>query len=80
MTKYASTNDGTYISCYHEDPECKLMKKEPREITEQYIAYHELSPCWRCSDGSRPKNRKPDMRYQNATIDEDNDPLDRIHD
>ena len=80
MTNFASKNDGTYITCYHEDPDCTVMKRDAREITTEYIEYHELKPCWKCAGGERTINDNPELKYQNASINEENDPINRIYD
>jgi hypothetical protein len=80
MSKYTSNNKGSQLTRYHEDPECPRMKNESRERKDSYIQYHDLKPCFACSDGEPPERGNHDYRYQDASIDEDNDPLNRIHD
>lgn len=79
MTKYISKKSGCRVSHYHEDPNCGRLKHDARKTTPSEIAYHELEPCWKCSDGTRNTHTEQDMRYQNVSIDPENDPLERMH-
>lgn len=79
MSKYTSHNDGAQLTCFHEDPECVLMKKEAVKREQDFIEYHDLSPCHLCSDGEQTEKSHPNMKYQNVTIDPENDTmLDRL--
>jgi hypothetical protein len=80
MTKYVSKRGACRVNNYHEDPDCTGLKAESVEATAQELEYHDLDPCSRCVTGLTPnKPTSYQYKYQRVTIDEDNDPLDRIH-
>lgn len=81
MTKYVSEKGACRVNYYHEDPECTNLKADAVEATQTQLDYHELKPCSRCITGHTPNQPTSyQYKYQRATVDEDNDPLDRIHD
>ena len=68
------------VSRWHENEDCSLLKVDSRQATQEEIDFHGLRPCWSCSHGDRNTNNEQDYRYQNARIDSENDPLNRVHD
>lgn len=80
MTKYVSERGACRVTKYHSDPECTNLKRDATEATANVIEFHELEPCPRCIKGCEPSvHEQENWKYQNASIDENNDPLDRIH-
>ena len=49
MSKYIPKSANTRMnSVYHVDENCRRLKKEPREATENEIEYHDLELCSWC--------------------------------
>lgn len=73
MTKYTSKNTGAYLSSYHKDPLCKVMRNEAKEVTQGFIDHHDLKPCWNCAGGEREITKDREWKYQNVEIDTENE-------
>jgi hypothetical protein len=75
MTKYVSSKGACRVQNWHSDPECANLKAQATEATASQLEYHNLSPCKRCVDGYEYRHTKQTWKYQNASIDTENDTM-----
>jgi len=53
MPRKLTATSLTRADSYHTDPDCRILTKsprEPREVSESAIAYHDLDECTYCQD------------------------------
>lgn len=54
MTKYIGENtQSDNKTVYHTNPECTMLKSDPREVRAGEVEYHEMGLCSRCRKWER---------------------------